>query len=451
MIEREAEIFEPLFLIASFTLCFLLYLPAIHGGPIWDDLYYWFNNSEMKLSLWEIWRYFSWPFSVSAQKIILENWGENYIYYHLLNIGLHLTNSFLVYGLAKKLHWPKPRWIFLLFLLHPANVISVAWMIQFKTLLCFLFAILSFLFFEKGLRNPRWMPAAVILFILSLLSKSAAITLPVLFFIYSYQKISFRKRLWYIPLFVVSLAAAVTLLNRNPPPSAAPSAKKAPIDFALLAQTTKYYFWHSLMPLENAPVKGHAPRAIQPVNLTHVVFAAAVLVFFWRTTLVWYLFSGYILLLPFVGLVFAPYMNVTWVSDQHLYLALPLLLAFWVMLFERLSSRISTVLCTILLGLFIYKTAETTPYFANEDTFYRESLKADPGNVIIAFNYASILAYQDKTERALEIAEATHAWAQRFPEIKLDKHYDEIEGLREKLIEFEAFKKQKKQEGLKED
>ena len=444
-IKNPVKTSEPLFFAASFLFCALLYLPAINGQPIWDDLAYWIYSPDMKVSFWSLWS-FSWPLSVAAQKLILGLFGEHYVFYHLINLGLHFANSFLVYRVARRLAWPRPLWIFLLFLFHPANVISVAWMIQIKTLLCFLFTLVSFFFFDRGLRGSKWMLLALLFFILALLSKSSAVTVPLLFFIYASGKVSLKKWLWAIPLFALSLFAAYLMLTRSLTTSgenAAAPVQKTLIDGPLILQTSKYYFWHTILPLENSPIKGRAPQAIQFFDTAHLVFAAAVLFFFWGAPIAWYLIGGYILLIPFFGFVYAPYMSFTWVSDQHLYLALPVFLTFWMMLLEKVTPRVSNVICGAVLIFFVFKTAQATRFFANEDVFYSESLRADPGNVIAAFNYATTMAYHDKTDHALEIANSIHEMALRDPDIKSQKHFDELEALRKKLIEFQIYKKQK--------
>jgi hypothetical protein len=435
------------FLIASLLFCFFLYLPGLNGKPIWDDLAYWIHNPDMHLPIWKFWTTFAWPLSISAQKIILDSFGDHYLIYHLINLSLHFINSFLVYRLAKILDWPKPRWIFLLFLVHPANVISVAWMIQLKTLLCFIFAILSFFFFEKGLKENKWFYLTLLFFILSMLSKSSSITLPILFFIYGYHRIPLKKWLWCLPFCAIALGGGYALLRTQPISEV--SAQYRNSKPVTVVQTSRYYFLQTLFPLENAPIKGRAPTALQISDAAAFIFLVALMIVFWRKRLArdlgWYLIGGFVLLIPFLGFIFAPFMTITWVSDQHLYLALPVFLAFWMMLFERIAPRFATLIAGGLLIFFVIKTVETVPSFVNEDNFYTASLNADPGNVIIAFNYANTLAYHDHTDKALEIANGIHELAQASPVLQADKHYSEIEALRLQLISFQAYKKQKQE------
>lgn len=432
---------EPLFFPVAFFVCTLVYLPALNGQPIWDDLAYWVYNPEMNYSFLKIWQEFSWPLSMSVQKIMLALFGENYWIDHALSLLLHFANSYLVYRLAKKLDWPRPHWLFLLFLFHPANVISVAWMIQIKTLLCFLFATLSFFAFERGLREKKWLAAAFILFGLSMLSKSASIVVPILFFFYAYKKIAERKWLYVIAaLFSVFCSWEGEKLLTSPTTQNVAASHQSFDRIRTIAKTTRFYFWQSVLPLNTAPVKGRAPAELHALDFaTPVILVAAVWTLGISSALPT-LLSGMLLLIPFLGFVYAPFMAITWVSDQHLYLALPFLLAAWIFILNRVPTHFGTAILAVILFLFIGKTAATTPDFSNEDRFYRASLEADPGNVVMAFNYANTLAYHDRTDEAYKIATGLHERAEREPELKSAANYQDIEALRMKLIEFRNYK-----------
>lgn|SRR6185312_6403774 len=459
---RSLNKFQLLFWIGSFLVCFLLYIPALNGHPIWDDLAYWFYGPEMKLSFGEIWRNFGWPLSTSVQKMLLQNFGDHYGLYHSVNLLLHFLNAYLVYRLAGFLKWPHPRWIFLLFLFHPANVISVAWMIQIKTLLCFLFAILSFFALEKGLsensHHKKWLLGALLLFTLSLLSKAASIMVPFLFVFYFYKKVQMKMtaKKWRLAFAVVTVVflAAISLwqgrkILQNPLRQESSAVyEKGLIHPTFVTKTSRYYFWQTLIPWETAPIKGNAPAQLQILDWITIPLVGIALVAI--PSAMGSLFAGLILLTPVLGFVYAPFMSVTWVSDQHLYLALPFLLNFWLILFDRVSAKFQSTQFSnkflkaaflILLGFFIFKTAQTTFFFADEDHFYRASLKAAPDSILVAYNYATTLAYHDRTKEALQIVNDIHQKAEQQPELKSDIHYQEIENLRQQLIQFQDYKK----------
>ena len=108
-------------------------------------------------------------------------------YYKSILLPL-IVEAFLLLKVADFFKLSFSRILFLVFLLHPSNVISVSWMIQLKTLMCFLFAIISFLFLIKAHNNKRWYLPSWTFFLFSLLSKSASLPLSVVFFFFSYKK-----------------------------------------------------------------------------------------------------------------------------------------------------------------------------------------------------------------------------------------------------------------------
>jgi hypothetical protein len=445
---------KSLFFPAAFLTCFLLYLPALQGGPIWDDLAFWFHDPELQRSYWSIWTDFSWPLSVSVQKAMLSAFGERYVLYHLTNLALHFINAALVYRVAVSVGFPRARWVFLLFLFHPANVISVAWMIQLKTLICFLFAILAFAAFQRGLKDRRWLAVALFYFLIAMLAKASAVMLPFIFLAYTLPK-ERKKWFWQLPFLIVAGVFAYQYRINPYMQQISPNGlekrweevgqveKTTAPDFIMVAQTLRHYLWQSIAPIENYPIKGRAEAKLHWMDILNIVLLLGFFAVFWRTRSAAYLLGGIVMLVPFLGFVYAPFMSMTWVSDQHLYLALPMLLMFWVSRIEKLPRRAVDTVLVLLLGFFAWKSAETAGYFKDEDRFYSASMASDPGNVTVALNFATTLAYQDRTDQALSIAQAIHDRAEKFPVVRLAPQFVELEKLRLQLIDFREYKKTK--------
>ena len=96
---------------------FLAYLPALHGGFIWDDDFYVTNNPLLTApdGLRRIWfstdspsQYF--PLTYTAFRIEHSLWGLNPTGYHWVNILLHAINALLVWLLLKRLGVPGAGW-----------------------------------------------------------------------------------------------------------------------------------------------------------------------------------------------------------------------------------------------------------------------------------------------------------------------------------------------------
>ena len=107
----------------------------------------------------------------------LNPWGH-----HLTNILLHTANAVLLFLLLARMTggiWPSAC-VAALFALHPTRVESVAWIAERKDVLCGFFCILAIWAYLKAQQsNSKYRYVTVtILFVLALMSKPMAVTLP---------------------------------------------------------------------------------------------------------------------------------------------------------------------------------------------------------------------------------------------------------------------------------
>jgi len=164
----------------------------------------------------------------------LDPWGH-----HLTSILIHGLNtclvSFLFVVLVRKARpdfgsgsalWVAGAIVGLLFGIHPLRVESVAWVSERKDLLCGFFVVstlLVYLFYvsAKTKRSRIFLySASLTLFILALLSKPMAVTVPVIFLlldVYPLMRIKEAKQLWNrilekLPFFALSLLAGMIAL-----------------------------------------------------------------------------------------------------------------------------------------------------------------------------------------------------------------------------------------------
>lgn len=209
----------------------LIYARAVGYGFIynWDDAGYILKNEYIKtLSFAAIADIFSNYYMYNYHPLTTLTYlfeyrlvGESAWLYHLNNILLHLANSFLVFVLIRKLLKGKeiPALIAAaLFALHPMHVESVAWISERKDVLYSFFFLLSLIFYLKYLETGKLREILLtsLFFILSCLSKSAAVTLPVLLFAVDYlwrRKFSMKMVLEKIPLFIVSLVFGLLAIS----------------------------------------------------------------------------------------------------------------------------------------------------------------------------------------------------------------------------------------------
>lgn len=137
--------------------------------------------------------------------------------YHLTSLIIHLLNCLLVFWLIYL--FSRNSFVSfataVLFVLHPVHVESVAWISDRQDLLCaffFLAAVISYCYYLKSEKTTQYYYVAFVLFILSLLSKVTAVTLPFVLIITDYlfgRKIKTKTILEKIPFILVSLFFAV--------------------------------------------------------------------------------------------------------------------------------------------------------------------------------------------------------------------------------------------------
>ncbi|GBD97563.1 MAG TPA: tetratricopeptide repeat protein [Nitrospirae bacterium] len=252
-------------LVALITI--LVYLPALQNGFVnWDDPQYIYENPEIKSIDFKSLKWMFTTFDVSnwhpltwlSHAIDYAIWGLNPMGHHLTNIIFHGLNAFLVVLVVTQLVSVVRRDVpaqiryqliagavtGLLFGLHPIHVESVAWVSERKDVLCaffFLLSILSYLeYTSPSLQNPSESPhhppftkgrhyiLCLLFFIMALMSKPMAVTLPVVLIIldfYPLERLDFKLHrlrpaakvlIEKLPFFVFSFASsALTILAQK--------------------------------------------------------------------------------------------------------------------------------------------------------------------------------------------------------------------------------------------
>lgn len=197
-----------------------VYWPALKGSFLtWDDIEQVTNNKDItNLNLFTIKKIFSsfyldmyQPLATLSYALEYKIFGANPFYFHLDNLIIHFINIVLVYCIFIKLNFNKKiaGLTAIFFALWPTQVETVAWISTRSTLLCssfFLASILCWLNYLKNnnRKNYGW---SIILFIFSLLSKAAALPLPIILFLIDYakkRKIDKKLILEKLPFFIIA-------------------------------------------------------------------------------------------------------------------------------------------------------------------------------------------------------------------------------------------------------
>lgn len=295
----------------QYLLAFLLvifvtiiaYLPTLSNGfvPIDDDQYVTENLLIRDFTFTGVAKLFTsfyasnyHPLTGLSNMLEYSLCGLNPRPYHLVNLLLHVLNSILVFILVSFFvnRIESALIVTLLFAVHPLHVESVAWISERKDILYTFFFLLSLIFYQRYLtfaKNVYNFGLALIFFILSLLSKSAAITLPLFLLLFDYyanRSINKRSILEKIPFFILSIVFGIIAIVSQKGGGAISdlSTTFSLLDrFFLINYSIMFYVVKSIFPINLAvfhfyPVKveGFLPFQyyLAPVGLGMLLFSA---------------------------------------------------------------------------------------------------------------------------------------------------------------------------------
>jgi protein O-mannosyl-transferase len=233
-LKKNDSITVPSWTIAIVLICTaIIYSRALDNGFTYmDDDYYIINNYYLRdFSLKGIWAIFTHFYSFNYHPLTsISNLIEytlfklNPLPYHLVNVALHLLNTWLAYRLAEGLSGKRitALVVAILFAIHPMHVESVAWAAERKDVLYAAFYLSSLLLYLRYVRSgltSKYYIASLVLFLASLLSKSAAVTLPVLLVavdLYKGRKIDTKSIAEKIPFLLLSILFGVlAIMSQN--------------------------------------------------------------------------------------------------------------------------------------------------------------------------------------------------------------------------------------------
>jgi len=314
------------YLAASISLItFVVYLSALHHEFVeWDDAQYVVENfhiHSINISFvkWAFTAFHAgnWhPLTWISHAFDYAIWGSNPLGHHLTNVILHAFNTFLVVLFVKELitvsssmaindgpsEFLSKRTILitaattgLLFGLHPLHVESAAWVAERKDLLCALFFLLSMIAYTKQVSrlsgeaslekpssriyNGHYL-VAFGSFILALLSKPMAVTLPITLLIldwYPFNRIRSRRTLWTaviekLPFIALSLLSSILTVLAQRAGGAIVSMESVPLPTRMLigVRSLMVYLGKMIWPLNLSPFYPY-PTDASPMSWRYLV------------------------------------------------------------------------------------------------------------------------------------------------------------------------------------
>lgn len=452
------------------VITFLVYLPSLQNGFVnWDDQEYVYENPNIrylnldfiKWTLSSVYFYFWQPLTMISYALDYAVWRLNPFGYHLTSVIFHAANTFLVFVLTIRLleigklrRYKVEKNLVnsnslnlltykllitglvtsLLFGIHPLHVESVAWVSERKDVLYAFFYLLSVLAYlrytRENSRKAFFYIVCLILFILSLMSKPMAVTLPVVFLIldfYPMERFQIREGSknvkWVViekaPFVLLSLLFALITVYAQAG-GALQTTEEYPLLSRFIVAMYSYLFYliKMVFPFHLAPFYPY-PNIEDLFTFSYIGSGIlfSTVTFFCiciskRAKLFKAIWFYYIVtLLPVIGIVKVGDLAA---ADRYTYMSSlgPFLLAGlgvgWA--FERCQGRYRAVIGVALLlltGILINKTLTQTALWRDSVTLWSQEIKLFPDAEIAYINRGE--AYSDLGHHQLAIRDHTKA------------------------------------------
>ncbi len=434
------------------AVAFLVYIPSFGNGFVtWDDTTYIVKNEHIRSMGGG---FFRWAFTSTVSSnyhpltmislaIEYAAFGLNPMGYHVGNAVWHALNTALLFLLAVRLHGPVSNALAgkkaltaaavtaLLFAVHPLHVESVVWISERKDVLStffFLLALLFYIRYTEKWRKGLYYGLALLAFVLALLSKPMAVTLPVVLLILDYYPLKRLEKGWgrliieKIPFFAFSfLSALVTLWAQKKGGSIQTLSFYSNMDRVVIPiRAYAFYLYKLIVPTGLSPIY---PMPLETgfftaVTLLSLITLAAITVLViiqarrgHRIYLaVW---SFYLVtLLPVIGIIKvggqAAADRYTYIPTLGIILLAGLLAAS---VWKKGRSPVTRVVVFCIAGAilitFTFQTTAQTKVWKNSLTFWSHIIKSYPEQVPIAYHKRGVayakagafkLAEEDFTE-----------------------------------------------------
>ena len=418
-------------------VCFAAYFPILDAGYIWDDDNYVTANYTLRTTegLQDIWlkpdatpQYY--PLVHSTFWLEYQLWELKPAGYHATNVVLHLLNSLLLWQVLRRLNIPSAFAAALIFAVHPVHAESVAWITERKNVLSGFFYLASMLAFLRYAddspdssrpirRSVVLYGAGLLLFLMALLSKTVAVTLPVALLICLYWKtghVSRRDLKIALPLLIIGLPFGLMTvhLERTHVGATGPWWDYSLLERSLIAGRA---FWFYVIKIAVPyPLAFVYPRwTVQTGELATYLFptgaAAAVLAAAWfRRGIAMAVLFFFVTISPALGFVNIYPMRYTFAADHYQYLASigPILvfvsIGRWFaqrsisrsrrpgrMLSADAMSRLWWAILVLVCVTLTWRTRVELAKYDSSETLWRDTLAKDPQSEIAWVNLGNEL------------------------------------------------------------
>ena len=377
----------------------------------WDDEYYVINNNLLRGPDWNgIFTYQVLgnyhPFTILTYAFNYAISGLDPFSYLLVNYLFHIVNTILVFYFIWKISGNNKyiaAFVSIVFGIHPMHVESVAWVAERKDVLYTFFFLLSLLqywrYLVTGKRSAFWI--CFVLFVLSLLSKPAAIILPFVLLLLDYWKgRAFTRKVLAekIPFFLLSIVFGIITVKIQSPTAMAGFSVFSMTDRMFFAcYVLMIYFVRFFVPY---PLSAFHPFPLSndlglPVLLSPL-FVVAMLVALWflrKNKIVVFGVLFYVVNLLLVLQIIS--IGLTIVSERYTYvpyIGLAFMVAMLVNQVKVIPSKLALAVASVLIIVFGIITFQRTDVWQNSGTLWTDALKTFPNTPYARTNRANYLS-----------------------------------------------------------
>src|SRR6187455_2740110 len=376
----------------------------------WDDEFYVINNpllrgpdwkgifSQQKLGNYHPLTILSYAFNFAISKL-------DPFSYLLVNYLFHIANTLLVFYFIWNISGKNKfiaAFVALVFGIHPMHVESVAWVAERKDVLYTFFFLLSliqyWIFLTRAKRKN--LVFCFLFFVLSLLSKPAAIVLPLVLFLldYWYGQNLKKNIVFKIPFFALSIIFGIVTVSIQSSTAMAGLHIFSIIDrlffacYVLMTYFVRFFVPYPLSAFHPFPITNFAgwPIYLSPI---FVVALLGALWFFRKNKIVVFGMLFYVINLLLVLQIIS--IGLTIVSERYTYVPYIGLAFMFAMLVNRIKfipQKVSLAVGAVAIIAFGVITFQRTKVWKNSGTLWTDALKTHPRAPYARTNRANYLS-----------------------------------------------------------
>jgi len=398
-------------------LLFVGFITAICLWPMlkneftnWDDEFYVVNNQLLRGPDWK--GIFSQAVLGNYHPLTILSYAFNFAIsrldpfsYLLVNYLFHIANTLLVFYFIWNISGKNKviaAFVALVFGIHPMHVESVAWVAERKDVLYTFFFLLSLIQYWIFLTNAKKknLVFCFLFFVLSLLSKPAAIVLPFVLFLLDYwYGQSLKKNIVFkIPFFVLSIIFGIITVSIQSSSAMAGLNIFSITDrlffacYVLMTYFVRFFVPYPLSAFHPFPITSFAGW---PIYLSPI-FVVALLVALWflrKNKIVVFGIFFYVINLLLVLQIIS--IGLTIVSERYTYVPYIGLAFMFAMLASRIKfipQKISLAIGAAFIIAFGIITFQRTKVWKNSGTLWTDALKSYPRAPYARTNRANYLS-----------------------------------------------------------